>query len=126
MKNIILLTVVLGLSAYANMTPQKYFELDFKVKELSLERQQTHKTCAEQACSAADYYRIDGEYQTRTFDLYGTYATTPAQALLYANRNRADIQQYLNKHEEIQNQIEAYRLQFDAIDAEIKSLKGEH
>jgi len=124
MKKILLSAVLFTLSLHAELTPELYFELDFKVKDLSIQRQEAHIKCAEDACSAADHFHLDGDYQEQTFDIYKAYGTTPIKSLKYATKNREAIQAYLAEHEELQNKIEVYKQDFELLSAELESKTG--
>ena len=121
MKKILLSVVLFTLSLYAELTPKIYFELDFKVKDLSIQRQQANIQCAQDSCSKADYYHLEGDYQGQILEIYKTYGVTPVKSLVYANKNKEAIQSYLEEHQEVQDQIELYKQEFEELDTQLKN-----
>jgi hypothetical protein len=122
MKKTILLAGLLVVSLFAEMTPERYYELEMKAQDVTLEGKQVQLACAQRECSVSDIYVIDGEYQAKVFEVYKEYGTTPSKIAVYYTHNEKEIKQYLLKNESLQNQMYNNLQTFEMISSDIQNL----
>jgi len=121
MKKIVLLIGLLGMSLFAEMTPEKYYELELKAQEITFEGKEMQLSCAQRKCLLSEIYNIDGEYQSKVSNLYTQYGTTPSKIIVYYTHNEKKINQYLSENIALQNKLDENLEKFEAKSQQIEN-----
>jgi len=114
MRQIIIM--VLGLSAIvlADMTPQKYWELEIKIRALTIDGMQKRVECLEESnCSLDREMVIFDKSQEKIVQIFKEFDTTPSKELVYENRNKKLIEEYFENNQSIQEEIDSLKEKFE-------------
>jgi hypothetical protein len=122
MIKIFLLVGLLFAGAYAHMTPEKYFELELKAQEMTIQGQQERLKCMQNSCPISQQYKIDGDFQAKIFQIYQEQATTPSKIAAYYTYNSKEIDSYLQKNELLKNKLNNLGQTYEEISQKIRTL----
>lgn len=126
MIKIFLLIGLLAIGAYANMTVEKYFELKVKAQEMTLQGQKERLQCMQKSCPMPEQYKIDGDYQTKIFEIYQKQNTTPSKVAAYYTHHSKEIDNYLQNNEALQSKLNTLKQTYEEISQEIRAQVEAH
>jgi len=121
MIKILLLIGLLSATIYADITPKIYFELEIKAQELTIEGQKKRLVCMQNSCPMSEQYQIDGDYQTKIFDIYEKEGTTPSKIAAYYTHNYKAIDAYLENDEILKSQLNELTQTYEETSQEIRA-----
>ncbi|RLB75752.1 MAG: hypothetical protein DRH06_07335 [Deltaproteobacteria bacterium] len=122
MIKILFLAGLLSISTYANMTSELYFELELKAQEMTIQGQNERLQCMQNSCPMSAQYKIDGDYQTKIFQVYQEQGTTPSKVAAYYTHNYKKIDTYLKENESLKNKMDELSQTFEEISQQIRTL----
>lgn len=117
-----LFLTLLGASLLAQITPAVYFEIEIKAQQMTIEGQEKRLACMQAGCSMQEQYNIDGEYQTKIFNMYSQYGTSPSKMAAYYTHHDKEVDAFLENDEALQFQMDQLNETFEMISEEIRAL----
>jgi len=105
--------MIFSIYTFGELTPQKYWDLEIKIRTLTVEGMQKRLDCLNEDCNLDKQMFISNEYEKKIANLFRDYNTTPSKELIYENRNRKALQKYLQENENVLNRIENIKEQFE-------------
>jgi len=114
MKKILLIILGVSTLALADLIPKTYWELEIAIRTLTIEGMQQRVKCLHQEeCSLDKQMKLSSKYQEKIYKVFQDYNTTPSKELVYENKNRKIIEQYLQENEDISKKVDELKAQFE-------------
>ncbi|MDH3393797.1 MAG: hypothetical protein OEL66_07295 [Desulfobulbaceae bacterium] len=125
MKNIFIIFCCLLMSievAAAEQSPQTYYEIEIKARELTLEGMEKRLECMLAGCSVSEQLAIDERYQEKIMAMHEEYSTTSSQLAAWYTHHALETENYFLTSPQLQMRLDELETSFETLSDKINIL----
>lgn len=119
----IMTLLLITATAYAELNPTTYFEIEIKARQLAITGMQERLACMQdQNCPDSRAAEIDEIFQAVIINMYMKYNTTPSQVAAYYTHNSQAVDDYLRYNINLQVTLNQLTATFESVSDKIRPL----
>jgi len=106
------------------MSPKKFFELQIKSLEISLQESKDYLKCIERKCTSKELDLINKKYYLKQQKLYKSYNISESKAALYYTRHKKECNEFYLNNPDIVEMIDNLQNEIENVHNQIDSYRG--
>ncbi|QCI28955.1 hypothetical protein [Caminibacter pacificus] len=106
------------------MSPKKFFELQIKSLEISLQGSKDYLKCLERKCTSKELDLLNKKYYLKQQKLYKSYNISESEAALYYTKHKRECDEYYRNNPDIVEMIDDLQNEIENVHNQIDSYRG--